>query len=411
MTSGPGMTGGRDPRAAAAAVVEVRYGVLGLPLRQTLRHHSADTAELTEVFLYVRLADGQVGWAETRGNGEYATHHTARDIAEALACLPPVGHSVWADPAALSAGLATHCPPAGALLDVARRDASARSRGLPLWETLHAPGPASPCTAPGRRHAPLPTHAPIGFGTPEEAAALAVTAAESGFGRVKIRVGGHPGLDRARVAAVRRSVDRVSGSGTVALAADANGGWDVVTARAATEWLAEHGVAWLEQPTPPGDLAAMAAVRATSPVPVWADESVRDAASVHAVADAAAADGVHLKLEKAGTVAALAEAIDAARSRELDVGLGQMDCGRLGCATTAHLAAGLGVEVAELWGCANVAHDVTGGLELHRGAVHLPDATGLGVRVRVDPAELTPVGTALPTPHECHTDRSRTFAP
>ncbi|MEE1802080.1 enolase C-terminal domain-like protein [Streptomyces sp. JV176] len=419
------MTPGGRP-TAPPAVTGAEYGVVGLPLRLKLRHHSVETAELTEVFLRVRLADGATGWAETRGNGAYATHHTADSISAALAGLPPVGDPAWADPATLATGLAAHCPPAAALLDIAWRDAAARSRGLPLWATLRAPderddrgGPGTgavrmepaPASVPVRvAHPPLPTHAPIGFGTPEEAAALAVAAAEAGFGRVKIRVGGDQDRDRARVSAVRGAVDRVAGAGAVVLAADANGGWDVDTARAATRWLADHGVAWLEQPTPPGDLAAMAAVRVASPVPVWADESVRDAASVHAVADAGAADGVHLKLEKAGTVEALAAAFGAARSRGLAVGLGQMDCGRLGCATTAHLAAGLRIEVAELWGCAHLAHDVTDGLTLHRGAVRLPDGAGLGVRVGVDPAALTPVGTArapLPSPP----DRARTYSP
>ncbi|RDG30642.1 chloromuconate cycloisomerase [Streptomyces corynorhini] len=385
-----------------SGVVEVRYGVIGLPLRLKLRHHSVDTVELTEVFVRVRLADGHTGWAETRGNGAYATHHTADDIAAALAALPPVTDPVWAGPAALADGLAAHCPPAAALLDIAWRDASARSLGLPLWATLN-PSHTRP---PG----PLPTHAPIGFGTAAQAAALATAAARAGFGRVKVRVGGDPGLDRARIAAVREAVDRVAGSGTVALAADANGGWAPDTAIAATRWLADHGVAWLEQPVAPGDLVRLAAVRAASRVPVWADESVRDAASVHAVADAGAADGVHLKLEKAGTVAALAAAFDAARSRGLDVGLGQMDCGRLGCATTAHLAAGLGVEVAELWGCAHLAHDVTEGIDLRDGAVRLPEAAGLGVRVSVDPEGLTPVGTPLPVAAPVQPpDRARTF--
>ncbi|AXG82290.1 chloromuconate cycloisomerase [Streptomyces paludis] len=410
-------------------VTEARYGVVGLPLRLRLRHTSVDTAELTEVFLRVRLADGHVGWAETRGNGAYATHHTTGGITAALAGLPPATDPAWADPAALVAGLATHCPPAAALLDIAWRDATARAAGLPLWATLRGSGSGSGAgtgsdhaarggsgSGTGSDHAtradsaapgPLPTHAPIGFGTPAEAAALASAAAEAGFGRVKVRVGGDPALDRARIAAVRDAVDRAAGtSRTVAIAADANGGWTPDTAVAATHWLADHGVAWLEQPTAPGDLAAMAAVRTAARVPVWADESVTDAASVHAVADAGAADGVHLKLEKAGTVDALAAAIAAARARGLDVGLGQMDCGRLGCATTAHLAAGLGVAVAELWGCAHLAHDVTEGPELRGGAVHLPAAPGLGVRVSVDPARLTPVGTPVHT-----ADRARTFTP
>ncbi|MFE3743481.1 hypothetical protein ACFXPP_34675, partial [Streptomyces sp. NPDC059134] len=125
---------------APAEVTGAAYGVVGLPLRLKLRHHSVDTAELTEVFLRVRLADGATGWAETRGNGAYATHHTAASITAALAGLPPAGDPAWADPGALATGLAAHCPPAAALLDIARRDAAARSRGLPLWATLTPPG-------------------------------------------------------------------------------------------------------------------------------------------------------------------------------------------------------------------------------------------------------------------------------
>ncbi|MBO3681934.1 mandelate racemase/muconate lactonizing enzyme family protein [Streptomyces sp. NEAU-YJ-81] len=366
------------------AVTGAWYGVVGLPLRQRLRHTTADTGELTEVFLHVRLADGHTGWAETRGNGEYATHRTADQIVAALAALPEAADPAWRDPSALATALAAPCPPAASLLDIAWRDALARSRGLPLWATLSTGG-----GIPG----PLPTHAPIGFGTPRQAAELAAVAAEAGFRRVKVRVGGDPDLDRERMARIRLAVDRAAGDGTVALAADANGGWDPDTATAATAWLADLGVAWLEQPTPPGDLTAMATVRASARLPIWADESVRDADSVHAVADLGAADGVHLKLEKAGTVAQLAAALAAARRRGLEVGLGQMDCGRLGCATTAHLAAGLGVEVAELWGCANVERDVTDGVELHHGTVRLPDSPGLGVRVALDPEALTPVGT------------------
>ncbi|MFE7030892.1 mandelate racemase/muconate lactonizing enzyme family protein [Streptomyces sp. NPDC057621] len=415
----------RDADQLALRIREASYGVVALPLRRRLRHTTADTGELVQVVLRLVLADGQAGWAETRGNGAYATHHTTDSIVAALAGLPAVTDPLWNDPAALAASVARHCPPAAMLLDVAYRDATARVRGVPLAEALRAeygdvltalvpgspgrPGataaPSATATraataAPGGAAVPgengipttLPTHAAIPFGTPKEAAELTASAAASGFRRVKIRVGGDPFLDSARIAAARTAADRVSGPGAVVLAADANGGWDPDTALAATPWLARYGVAWLEQPTRPGDLPAMARVRAESPVPVWADEDVRDAADVHTVADLAAADGVHLKLEKAGTVAALAEAVAAARERGLDVALGQMDCGRLGCATTAHLAAGLGLTVAELWGYANVAHDLATGLRLRDGAILLPDAPGLGVDVLLDAAHLVPVG-------------------
>lgn len=371
----------------AAVVTQAAYGVVGLPLRRRLRHTTADTGELTVVLLRLTLATGHVGWAETRGNGEYATHHTTGDIVAALAGLPPVTDPVWGAPSALADALAERCPPAAMLLDVATRDAEACSRGLPLWATLPGAGPPG-----GRGPRSLATHAQIGFGTAEEAGVLAAEAARAGFGRIKIRVGGRPEEDRARVTLARRAVDRAVGAGVVAIAVDANGGWDPATAISATAWLADQGVAWLEQPTPPDDPAALAAVRSAARVPVWADESVRDASDVHALAALGAVDGVHLKLEKTGTVGALTAAVAAARGHGLDVGLGQMDCGRLGCATTTHLAAGLGTAVAELWGCANVARDVTEGLELRAGAVGLPRGPGLGVRVTVHPAELTPLG-------------------
>ncbi|WP_345649480.1 mandelate racemase/muconate lactonizing enzyme family protein [Streptomyces tremellae] len=369
---------------------EAAYGVVALPLRRRLRHTTADTGELVQVVLRLVLADGSVGWAETRGNGAYATHHTTESIVAALAALPAVTAPDWRDPAALAASVGRSCPPAAMLLDVAHRDAAARARGVPLALALRAEfGGAAretgvPCS--------LPTHAAVPFGSPKEAAELTEDAAASGFRRVKIRVGGDLGLDSARIAAARTAADRVAGPGTVVLAADANGGWDPDTALAAAPWLARYKVAWLEQPTAPGELAALARVRSESPVPVWADEDVRDAADVCRIADAGAADGVHLKLEKAGTVTALAEAVRVARRRGLDVALGQMDCGRLGCATTVHLAAGLGLTVAELWGCANVDRDAAAGLELRGGAVVVPTAPGLGVEVLLDPALLTPVG-------------------
>ena len=77
----------------------------------------------------------------------------------------------------------------------------------------------------------------------------------------------------------------------------------------------------------------------------------------------------------------LCRAVEAARQLGLGLALGQLDCGRLGCATTTHLAVGLGVDMAELWGFAHVATDVAGPLEVRDGAVVVPRGTGLGVEV------------------------------
>ncbi|MBB5158305.1 mandelate racemase/muconate lactonizing enzyme family protein [Saccharopolyspora phatthalungensis] len=372
--------------STAPAVIGAWYAVVRLPLRVRLRHSTADVGELQEVVFQVRLADGSTGWAEMRGNGAYATGCDTTSITAALAALPAAGDPRWADVAGLTTALTGRCRLAAAGLDIAWRDARARSEGRRLCASL-----SGDTELPDR----LPTHAAIGFCAPQEAHAQAVAAAEAGFSRIKIRVGCD--LDRERLRTIRRAADRVAGDGAVALAADANGAWDAAEAIEATAWLADCGVAWLEQPVAPGDIGELARVRAAARVPIWADESARDEASVAALAAADAVDGVHLKLEKTGTVTALAAAITRARATGLQVGLGQMDCGRLGCAATAHLAAGLRVQVAELWGCANVARDITAGLQLQGGSVLLPPGPGLGTQP-LPPPEMTPVGTPLAVP-------------
>ncbi|WP_010309516.1 mandelate racemase/muconate lactonizing enzyme family protein [Saccharopolyspora spinosa] len=363
---------GQGASIADYSIIEAGFVTVDLNLRRRLLHSAVDTAVLTEVFLRVRLADGTVGWAETRGNGAYATKHDTTDIVAALMAIPDLP---WSNPGELADRLAGSCPPAAMLVDVAWRDAVARSSGVPLWSTLTStPPPVA-----------IPTHTMIVFGTVAEAEEHTSAAVAAGYPRLKIRIGGDPGLDRRRVEAARN----VAGD-NVTLVVDANGGWDVPTAIGSLRWLTDLGVAWFEQPV--AGLDGLAAVRSASPIPVWADESVRDAASVRAAATLGAIDGVHLKLEKTGTVAALTEAVDTARRHELEIGLGQMDCGRLGCATTVQLAAGLGIGIAELWGCANVTDDRASGIELADGAIPVPIAPGLGVDVELSAADLNALG-------------------
>ncbi|MCA9103159.1 MAG: muconate cycloisomerase, partial [Planctomycetales bacterium] len=77
--------------------------------------------------------------------------------------------------------------------------------------------------------------------------------------------------DVERVAAVRRAA-----GDDVTIVVDANGGWDAATAIAALRRMEATGVALVEQPTPVGDLAGMARVRAECGIPVMADESCFD---------------------------------------------------------------------------------------------------------------------------------------
>lgn len=344
-----------------------------LPLSVRLEHASASKAVLEEVFLRVTTTSGATGLAEVRGNGEYATGTDAAAVVREIA-----GE---AGPALLGVELAeASCRVAElgaallvrALVDSAVLDAIARESDKSLWQVLG-----------GRQVEAIPTHAQIGFCAPDQAVQRASAAARDGFGRIKIRVGRPtPADDVAVVRAVRDALGE-----HIEIALDANGAWDVRAASRVMEALAPCRIAWIEQPTSPGDDAALRSVRHAIDVPVVADEAARTAEDVVRLCEVGAVDGVHLKLEKAGTVAALLAMAAQARDAGLVVLIGQMDQGRLGSSITTHIAASTQADAYELWGFQHVTRDVTTGLDVRHGRVALP--TGPGTGVTVDLRELT----------------------
>ncbi len=115
--------------------------------------------------------------------------------------------------------------------------------------------------------------------------------------------------DLARVAEVRRLLP------TAGIRVDANGGWDVPTAVAALEALAEAGLEYAEQPVP--DIAGLREVRQELarrdiPVLIAADESVRKETDPLRVAREDAADLIVVKVAPLGGVRRALEIVAAA---------------------------------------------------------------------------------------------------
>lgn len=109
-----------------------------------------------------------------------------------------------------------------------------------------------------------------GTGKVEQDVQDAVDLRAQRFGAFKLKVG-VGGLDDDI-----RTVDalRAALGDDCFLAADANMGWSVQTAIRFVRATEPHGLAFLEQPLPPGDVARLAAVAAASPIPLCADESI-----------------------------------------------------------------------------------------------------------------------------------------
>src|SRR5262249_22129951 len=113
----------------------------------------------------------------------------------------------------------------------------------------------------------------MGAYEPNRAAARARELVAEGFDTIKVKVGGRPEADMARVRAVREAIGPER-----ALTIDANCGWDVDTAVACVNALEDCNIALDEQPTPDGDYAWLARVRREPMPPVMADDICFDLA-------------------------------------------------------------------------------------------------------------------------------------
>ena len=180
--------------------------------------------------------------------------------------------------------------PAGAArnaLDCAFWDLECKRARKPAHELAGLPAPK-----------PLTTAYTISLGTAETMAAAAEKASARAL--LKIKLGG-PG-DLERIAAVRAAAPRSE------LIVDANEGWTPDNLAANLAACATAGVTLVEQPLPAD--ADMALAYINRPIPVCADESVHDRASLAALAGRY--DAVNIKLDKAGGLTeALAMAAEA----------------------------------------------------------------------------------------------------
>jgi L-Ala-D/L-Glu epimerase len=164
---------------------------------------------------------------------------------------------------------------------------------------------------------PMVTAYTISLDTVEAMAAAATRAA--GYSLLKVKLGGG-GDDAKRIAAVRRAAPNSE------LIVDANEAWSEDDLERNLAACAQAGVTLIEQPLPEGADAALAQVK--RPIPVCADESVHDRASLHAINGKY--DAINVKLDKAGGLTeALALAAEAER-----LGFGIM----VGCMVATSLA-------------------------------------------------------------------------
>ncbi len=192
--------------------------------------------------------------------------------------------------------------PAGAArnaLDCALWDLEAKRTGRRAWLAAGFP-----------RLVPLTTAFTLSVGSPDDMRAAAMTAANRPLLKVKLAGEG----DEARLAAVRE------GAPHARLIVDANEAWREETLVAQLDACARYGVALVEQPLPAGQDDMLA--RIARPIPICADESAHDRASLEALRGKY--DAVNVKLDKTGGLTEALAMTQAARAMGFEIMAGCM---------------------------------------------------------------------------------------
>jgi L-alanine-DL-glutamate epimerase-like enolase superfamily enzyme len=265
--------------------------------------------------------NGHRGWGEGLPYPRYG--ETVEEAIAAILSLPE-GISRAALQGAMKPGAARNA------MDCALWDLEAKTRGVPVWQLAGLAAPQ-----------PVEIAFTLSLDTPEKMREAAARNAHRAVLKVKL---GTP-EDMPRIEAVRQGAPKVR------LIVDANEGWTPEVYTDLAPHLIRLGVEMVEQPLPQGADDMLAEI--ARPLPVCADESAHDAASLPGLIGKY--DVVNLKLDKTGGLTEALRARHDARALGLRVMVGCMISTSLSMAPAILVAQG--ADWSDLDGPADMAED------------------------------------------------------
>jgi L-Ala-D/L-Glu epimerase len=349
--------------------VEV-FGV-AMPLSGTFTSGGISKDATKCVVVRLTAVDGAVGISSIEPSAGTKSPGTAAELAAAIRerVAPAI---VGLDPTNINRllevldKLTPTQPGAAAAVEMACVELASRIEGVPLYTYLG-----------GAVQERVEFNGWIGMLAPEEAAAEAKRWLNAGFRSSKIKVGSGVEADHDRIEAVRGAV-----GSAMKLRIDANCQYDADTSLRLCRMIKQFDLQLFEQPVPQKDLAGMARVRREGGIPVMADESVSDHASLLAVIKADAADFVKFGIKQAGGILRSARMLATAEAAGVPVVIGHgfgLDPSTLAeimlAASSRNVLPGL-----ECVGPLKVVDTVaTTRLDISSGSLPLPGGPGLGI--------------------------------
>lgn len=329
----------------------------------------------TVVLVKVTADDGTVGWGQSLPvpKWSYETLETVFVVLRKYFAAAVLGRDPLdmdgcerALDGALAPGFSTGMPLARAGLDIALHDLAGKLTGRGLAELWGRP-----------RGAPITLSWTVTARSLEEAETEIAAVQQRGFRNFNLKVGSNPEFDVELAALVRqRAPDSF-------LWADANGGYDVVTALEVAPKLAEAGVDVLEAPLRPNRISGYQALKRQGALPITMDEGLVSPIEVEEFIRLGMIDGVTIKPSRAGGLASARRQIEIA----LDAGLFFLGSGLTD--PDIALAASLGLyssyglsKPAALNGPQFLTADIlVEPLRISGDVAHVPAGPGLGVEV------------------------------
>lgn len=311
--------------------IEVTRDVFQLAQVFTISRGSRTEAQV----LTVAVSDGGV-----TGYGECVPYARYDETLDSVTAQIAGFDGAWADlPDALPAGAARNA------LDCALWDHAAKAAGKRVWDLIGVAAPKPETTA-----------FTLSLDTPKKMQAQAAANAHRPLLKIKL---GTPD-DMARLEAVRR------GAATSRIIVDANEGWTAEVYADLAPHLIRLGVQMVEQPLPAGADDMLGEI--ARPLPVCADESCHDCASLPALNGKY--DMVNIKLDKTGGLTEALALKEAALAEGYRIMVGCMVGSSLAMAPATILAQG--VAFTDLDGPLLLAEDRTEPLKFDEAGVHAP---------------------------------------
>ncbi len=311
-----------------AKIVKVECTPVSTPLKKPVIMPNTRITSIDSVVLKITCDDGTMGFSDSGDTSSWYRGELQESIMGMIQQVVAPRILLGEDPRCIEKIVAKmdllvrDNNQAKATVDFALHDLKGKLLGVPVYELLG-----------GRTMEAARQGWVLSAGKPDDVAAEAKRAKDIGFALFKMKIGyGTIQDDIDMVHAVRETVGP-----DAYLTIDANGFWSYEKALHIIRKIDSAGLDLIEQPLAHWDIEGMARLRAAVKTPIYADESAQELYNLKEIIDRRAADGLFLKLQKAGGLVKSQRWLTMARLAGLPVHCGCMIGSGLEHSPSAHL--------------------------------------------------------------------------